>query len=135
MSSTMQEPVLRVLGAGPEPAGSSEPAPDAAAPARSDSWPWLGLLGFRFALLYVVLFVLPFPLTLLQSQHAPQRLVRKVSEWIGEYGKASLAAVKYFGESLLHSGPITIQFTGSGDTLHNWVRAALVATLAATGAI
>jgi uncharacterized membrane protein YphA (DoxX/SURF4 family) len=138
MLPTTQEQVIRVLGdeAGAAPegafAGDTEAPPP---PPRPASWSWLHLLGFRFALLYVVLYVLPFPVTLLQSPHVPKRLNDRVTELLERYSQGSLAAVKFFGESVLRGDPVTVQRTGSGDTRHNYLRVGLVATLAGIGAL
>ena len=122
------------------PAAEQQPAANAhagAAPVvrRPQAWSWPRVLGFRFVLLYVVLHVLPFPLSLVQRLHVPESWKAELGPWLGWYSQKLQAAVRWFGETVLGTGPVVVQPTGSGDALHNYVLAALFATLALTLAL
>jgi len=100
----------------PEMKPATEPG-SAAAPA----WGAAKRLLFRFAFVYLVLYNLPFPLTML-----PGRAIPKAYTGLWE------APVKWVGKHLFHVD-ITVLPNGSGDTTFNYVQVFLYLVLA-TGA-
>ncbi len=118
------------------------PASGGGAPAAS--WSWLRLFLFRFAALYFVLYALPFPFSNLWQ------VVAQVIEWSTKEGQeiAWVAAVQDFFTGSPEEGfargrydgwwraitssvgdavgiEVIHQRTGSGDTAHDWIKAAV----------
>lgn len=99
-----------------------EPATEprgAAAPA----WGAAKRLLFRFAFFYLVLYNLPFPLTML-----PDRVIRKAYVGLWE------APVKWVGKHLLHVN-ITPLLNGRGDSTFTYVQVFCYLVLAVAGAL
>ncbi|MBM7115887.1 hypothetical protein [Archangium primigenium] len=112
----------------PEAAAPVSPLADGVPRAEAVPVRWsLGRrLAFRFFFAYVVLYGVPFPLEALgwdAAQTAVEAFWRSVVPWLGAH-------------VLRLDAPIAVVPTGSGDTLYDCVRMALIAVLAAgvTGA-
>ncbi|NOK08952.1 hypothetical protein [Corallococcus exercitus] len=86
----------------------TSPAPPAPA-----GWSLARRLAFRFASVYLLLHVLPFPLGILPG-------TQRIS---GAYREAWQAIVPWVGRHVLHLGTdITVFTNGSGDTTYNYVQ-------------
>ncbi|MEM7349239.1 MAG: hypothetical protein AAF657_00440, partial [Acidobacteriota bacterium] len=92
-----------------------------------DTGRWLGLrrLGFRFLLIYFVLYVLPFPLSLIPGVSERGDLMRKIWDPL----------VLFTGEHFLGLGEITVRPAGSGDTTWNYVQVLILFVLATVGGL
>src|ERR1700759_1320415 len=101
----------------PEMEAATEPR--SAAPA----WGTVKRLLFRFTFIYLVLYNLPFPLTML-----PGRAIPKAYAGLWE------APVKWVGKHLFHVD-ITVLPNGSGDTTFNYVQVFLFLVLAIGAAL
>ena len=89
-------------------------------------WGALQRVGFRFAALYFVLYLLPFPV-----DYVPGASV--VTGW---YTKAWEAVVPWVGANVLRlAAPITVLPNGSGDTTWSYVHNLLLLVLAAAGTL
>ncbi len=107
----------------PAPASASAPAP-ATAPAKP--WSLAQRIGFRFAFVYFVLHIFPFPLGPIPG-----------TGWIGDlYGSFWDAIVPWVGEHMLHLGPSNrIEITGSGDTPFDWAQYVCILVIAAVATL
>ncbi|MGK6352200.1 DoxX family protein [Parapedobacter sp. DT-150] len=83
-------------------------------------WTFLQLLAFRYFAVVFVLFIFPFPLTMIP-------LVSSLMQW---YAKGCQAVAVWVGEHVLHlPEPITLFRGGSGDKTYDFVFLLMVAVL------
>jgi hypothetical protein len=106
------------------PAPSYSPVSDrddgVASPAQRD-WSLAQRFGFRFLLVYVVLYTFPGPINELPGTGL-------LSD---PYSAVWRAVVPWFGAHVLHlSHPVSIQPSGSGDKLFDWVQIVVQAVIA-----
>jgi hypothetical protein len=99
-----------------------EPATEARS-AAAPAWGAAKRLLFRFAFIYLVLYNLPFPLSML-----PGRAISKAYNGLWE------APVKWVGKHLFHAN-ITVLPNGSGDTTFNYVQVFLFLVVAIGAAL
>ena len=93
---------------------------------RGESWSISQRVAFRFAFAYLVLYNLPFPLSL-------PPFGGPVERW---YGKVWQLVVPWVGAHVLHlARPITVLPNGSGDTTFNYVQLLVFVVIAAIAAI
>ena len=104
--------------------GADERANDRA---PSSNWSWWQKVGFRWALLYIVLYCLPFPAGALPGLDWAEDLWQKPwHEWI----------VPWVGAHVLGlDQPVMFLYTGSGDTTFHWVQLFAYGALATLGAL
>lgn len=92
---------------------------------HSSVWQVVRRLGWRFALIYPVLYALPFPIDLLpQAEAVMERYEHSEARVSGWFGRAVL------GVSVDHAAP----FTGSGDRAIDYLSAVMLAVLSLVGA-
>lgn len=105
---------------------SSDSPPLAPAPAPAKPWSLAQRIGFRFAFVYFVLHIFPFPLGPIPG-----------TGWVGElYMKFWDATVPWVGEHLLRLGPAKrIELTGSGDTPFDWAQYFCILVIAAVATL
>lgn len=108
---------------------STPPTPpaDNASPAPEPPWPRWKRVGFRFLAVYFVLYVIPFPVS--------------VIPWLGEKADAGVRwlwerAALAVGHGVLGiEGEIRLGFTGSGDTTVQYIRLLILVVLAVAGTL
>ncbi len=85
------------------------------------NWTLAQRFGFRFLLLYVVLYTFPGPINELPG-----------TDFLSDpYSALWRAVVPWFGAHVLRlSHPVSIQPSGSGDKLFDWIQIVLLATIA-----
>src|SRR6185503_14698299 len=89
-------------------------------------WTVTQLLGFRFALLYVLLYTFPGPFSELVG-------IGFVGEW---YTALWRKVVPWVGAHVLFlAQPVSIRPSGSGDKLFDWLQVFVMLVLAIAGAI
>ena len=90
------------------------------------SWSLAQRVGFRFVFIYVLLYTFPGPIDELPG-----------TDWIGNAtGWLTRATVPWFGSHVLGMAkPISLQPSGSGDRMFNWVLVAMQLAVAIVGAI
>ena len=113
--TTMPQPLILESPRVAEPSEAASPVV-AWGPARR--------FGFRFLFAYFILYLLPFPVTLIPTLG---RLKRSFSE-------AWSPLVLWVGERLFHV-QITFRHNGSGDTTFNWVQVFCILILSLTTAL
>ena len=102
-------------------------------PARERQWHLATRNLFRFTFAYLVLYNLPFPLTLLSGLPLSFSLLGYPVAWYIEFWQW---LVPWAGAQLFHlKDPITIFPNGSGDTTFNYVEVLLQVILAAAATI
>ena len=100
-------------------AGQEKPTPQA-----GPAWSLPMRLGFRFAFVYLVLYSFPGPLEFIPG----------VGSLFGWYFAAWKKIVIWTGAHVLHlSRPVPYNFTGSGDTLHDYIQNLLIVVIAVVG--
>jgi len=110
----------------PPAADSAQPDRQTGAPSESREWNLAQRLGFRFALIYVLLYTFPGPVDELPGAD----FLRNASNAFWR------AAVPWFGAHVLRlSQPVSIRPSGSGDKLFDWVQVAAILGVALVGAI
>jgi uncharacterized membrane protein YphA (DoxX/SURF4 family) len=129
----------------PAPEVRVRPLPPAA-PEERPRWSLATRLGFRFALVFLLLHMLPFPLpqlaTLLSGRSEnefdggpPSELQRWVKDWVSDpYEKGMDRAVLWTGEQVF-GVEITYRPFGSGDTTFNYVQEFLFLVVAGAAAL
>jgi hypothetical protein len=113
--TTMPQPVILESSRAQEPAESASPAV---------AWGPVRRFGFRFLFTYLVLYLLPFPLTLFSKLGELRRSF---------YGVWS-PLVLWVGAHLFHV-QIKVRPNGSGDTTFNWVHVFCILVLSALSAL
>jgi uncharacterized membrane protein YphA (DoxX/SURF4 family) len=89
-------------------------------------WSLPARIAFRFAFVYFVLYSFPGPLGVIPG----------VGSLFGWYEKLSKAVVIWTGAHILHlSQPVQYNFTGSGDTVHDYIQNMLIFIIAAVGMV
>ncbi|MGE5323628.1 MAG: DoxX family protein [Actinomycetota bacterium] len=87
-------------------------------------WSFPLRLGFRFGFIYLILYGFPGPLAFIPG----------VNLLFGWYEKAWKALVIWTGAHVLHlSHPVQYIFTGSGDTMHDYIQNGLTLVVALAG--
>jgi len=124
-ASTMTDPAAPLLASSPPSYSPLFDSADNSAPATEKDWTLAQRFGFRALLLYVALYTFPGPISelpgtdLLSDPYAA--FWRKVVPWFGAH-------------ALRLSHPVSVQPSGSGDKLFDWVQIVLLAVIALVGA-
>ncbi|MEL7342366.1 MAG: hypothetical protein AAGM67_17925, partial [Bacteroidota bacterium] len=92
---------------------------------KSSFWPFWQRLIFRFGLIYILLYSLPFPIDQLPMM-----------DWLGAVTKAFWEPiVNLIAVHLLDLEPLVDQQGGSGDTSYNYVHLLALLTLSILGTL